>query len=223
VKHKDVLIVEDESIIAHSLANKVEKFGYKVAHICSNSNEAISYAIKHDISVILMDINIKGELDGIETAEEILKHSFIPIIYITAYMDEKTIERAVNTNPSAYLSKPISTPELLASLKIALKKDDSNTQQGDVILDNEFSFDRKTKQLFHRGEFVKLRKRETQLLFLFIQRKNQIVTIDTVEYEIWRDKEPNENTRRALVSNLRTKLNHKFIKTISGIGYILEV
>jgi len=220
---KNILIVEDESIIAHSIAKKVEGFGYKVTTICSNGDSAISYILEHNISVVLMDINIKGDLDGIETVQEILKHIYVPIIYLTAYMDENTIERAVNTNPSAYLSKPINKLELFASLKIALKKNDSSIQKGDIILDSEFSFDRKRKQLFHKGEFIKLSKRETQLLFLLIQRKNQIVTIDTIESEIWIDKEPNENTRRALISHLRTKLNHKFINTISGIGYILEI
>ncbi len=223
MKNISVLIVEDESIIAHSIAQKIEQFGYSVAKICSNGLDAISYMRKYDTSVILMDINIKGSMDGIQTSEEILKHKNIPIIYLTAYMDEKTIERAVNTNPSAYLSKPLNTPELLASLKIALKKNTLNSSKGNIIFDTEFSFDIINRQLFHKGEFVKLSKKETQLLSLFIHRKNQIVSIDVIESEIWPDKDPNENTRRALVSHLRTKLKHKFIETISGIGYRLDL
>jgi len=218
-----ILIVEDESIIAHSLAKKIESFGYQVAKICTNGDDAIAYVHREEVAVILMDINLCGDMDGIKTAEEIIKYKKIPVIYLTAYMDEHTIERAIKTNPSAYLSKPVSSASLLASLKIALKTNGSSFFKGDIILDDEFSYDSSNRQLFHKGEYVKLSKKETQLLSLLLYRKNQIVPIDVIENEIWPDKEPNENTRRALVSYLRTKLNHKFIETISGIGYRLNV
>jgi len=223
MKEQSILIVEDNSIIAHSIAQKVKEFGYTVSKICSNGHDAISYILKNSISAVLMDINIKGDIDGIQTAKEILKHKDIPILYLTAYMDERTIERAIDTNPSAYLSKPINTSDLFASLKIAFKNYSADNIKVDIRLDDEFNFERESKQLFHKGEFVKLSKKETQLLYLFIQRKNQLITIETVELEIWPDKDPNENTRRALISRLRAKLNHKFIDTISGVGYRLNI
>ena len=78
-------------------------------------------------------------------------------------------------------------------------------------------------QLIRNGEYVKLTKKETILLQLLIARKNQIVPFDVIEIELWPDKEPNENTRRALVSRLRSKLGNRHIETIVSMGYRLSI
>lgn len=221
-KKVSVLIVEDESLVGHDIANKVQQFGYKVSKICSKGIDAINYIKNNSISLILMDINIKGDIDGIETIKKISVYKEIPVIYITAYIDDITIARAVETNPSAYLVKPFNEQELKASMKIALTKQYEDKSNDNLLLDEEFSFNLQNRQLYHKGEFIKLTNKETQLLMLLIQRKNQIVPIDVIEIEIWPDKVPNDNTRRALISRLRAKLKHKFIDTHSALGYMMK-
>jgi DNA-binding response OmpR family regulator len=223
----NILIVEDESLIAHDIAASVKEFGFNVSKICTSGLEAIEYINNDDnVSAILMDINLDSHPNGIETISMIKEKKDIPVIYITAYIDEETIQNAIDTKPVSYLTKPFNKHELHASLKLALQQDNNPKEsilKGDVIIDETFSFDKNGMQLIKDGNFVPLTKKETELLILLIHRKNQIVPFDVLEYELWPDKEPNENTRRALVSRLRVKLDNKHIDTIVSMGYRLKI
>ena len=86
-----ILVVEDESIIAADIKNKLEDLGYIVSRIVSNGKDAIKSVSELDIDLILMDIVLKGDMDGIEAAGEIKKYMDIPIVYLTAHSDKKTI------------------------------------------------------------------------------------------------------------------------------------
>jgi len=223
-----VLIVEDETIVSMEIESYLESINFKVIGTASNFKDAYTLAIQHKPHIILMDIKLKGNIDGIDTASKILNEIDTTIIYLTAYCDEQTLQRAVRTNPSAYLVKPFNKKELFASLKIASftydkKNQECNIKKGDIILDDEFSFDSKNQQLICCNDYLHLTKREQELLNLLLKSKNSIVYIDDMENEIWPDKLPNENTRRALVSRLRSKLKYKFIETIPSIGYRISV
>ena len=222
-----VLIVEDETIVAMEIASYVEQLRFHVVATATNADDAYSCALKHKPHVILMDINLKGSDDGINAVEKILQSIHTTIIYITAFNDDATIERAVATSPVAYLTKPFNRKELLAALKIALmhynkNKNDLHVIRGDIILDHEFSYDSKEQQLICCSQYIHLTKREQELLQLLIASKNSIVSFYEIENAIWPDKPPIESTRRALVSRLRSKLKHQFIETIPSIGYRLS-
>ena len=217
-----VMIVEDESIVSMEISTYLESLGYEVVAVVDNALDAYTNALSCEPHIIMMDIRIKGEYDGIEVASRIKDKINTSIIYLTAYCDEATVERAIKTNPSSYLIKPFNERELFVSLKMASSVYDRNIQhnkRGDILLDDEFSFDLKNKQLIFLSEYVHLTRRELQLLTLLIRSRNCIVSINEMENELWPDKLPNENTRRALVSRLRSKLKYKFIDTILGIGY----
>lgn len=222
-----VLIVEDEVIVAMDIAKYVKSIGLEVVGMAADGEKAYHLATTLHPDVVLMDINIKGDKDGIEIAQQIREELPVSLIYITAYIDDETIARAVTTNPAAYLAKPFHKQELNATLQIATKRkrrrnDDATLLRGDIILDDEFSFESASSQLICCGAYVHLTKREQQLLKLLITSKNQIVSFYVMENSIWPDKSANENTRRALVSRLRTKLKHQFIETISAQGYRLS-
>lgn len=121
-KTTTILIVEDELLIAKNLSYKLEKLGYEVAAIVSSGIEAIERASALKPDVILMDIVIKGEIDGIETAAKIHQKLDIPVIYTTAYADEETLQRAEGTGSYGYVLKPFKERELHASIKIALSQ-----------------------------------------------------------------------------------------------------
>ncbi len=116
----NILIVEDEGILAIELKEKLEKLGYKVPAIASTGEEAIELAAKHRPDLILMDIVLKGDMDGIEAANKICSTLKVPVIYLTAYADDGTVKRAKITEPFGYLVKPYNEKELQIALEIAL-------------------------------------------------------------------------------------------------------
>ncbi|MDZ8035645.1 response regulator [Nostoc sp. DedSLP04] len=117
-----ILVVEDEAIVAKDLQYRLNKFGYIVPAIASSGEEAINIAREISPDLVLMDIKLKGSMDGIEAAEEIYKRLDIPVIYLTAYADENTLERAKITEPFAYLLKPFKERELQTNIEITLTK-----------------------------------------------------------------------------------------------------
>lgn len=217
---KNILIVEDESLVALDLSQSIESLGYNVVGVVSNSKDAIKTACSQNVDLVLMDICIKGERDGIDTASAIkIYDKNIQIIYSTALSGEEDIKRAVKTNPSAYLIKPINKQALKAAIEIALSSKNEDVLVGDIILDDEFSYDSKSEELICSGTFIRLTKRERQLLKLFIDSANNIVSLYDIENEIWPEKDFNVNTTRALISRLRAKLKYKIIETIPSMGY----
>ncbi|MBK8808473.1 MAG: response regulator [Bacteroidales bacterium] len=119
---KKILIVEDTRIIALSIKNDLEELNYEIAGIVDNGAEAIEKAQKLQPDLILMDINIKGSIDGIETSRQILSVMNVPIIYLTAYTDKSTVNRAINTSPYGYIIKPYEEKTLEITLNYAFYK-----------------------------------------------------------------------------------------------------
>ena len=218
-----VLIVEDESIVALEIANYIRGLGYEVLDFVVNAKDAMAIVKMEDIDLILMDVYIKGDVDGIACAKSIKELKNIPIIYISAFSDDETLERAIATEPSSYLVKPFNRKELKVAMRIATKKYDKKIRVGDVIFDKEFSFNQETQELIYLGESIHLTKQEQMLLMLLVSNKNNILSIYTLENTIWPFKDNNENTRRSLIRRLRAKLNYKFLETLHSIGYRLNI
>ena len=117
-----ILIVEDENIVALDIKNRVEQLGYDVCGIAATGEEAIRKTEKTLPDLVLMDIKLKSDMDGIDAAGKIRERFNIPVVYLTAYADEQTLERAKITEPSGYLIKPIKSSELRSAIEIALYK-----------------------------------------------------------------------------------------------------
>jgi PAS domain S-box-containing protein len=118
----NILVVEDEAIVAKDLRNRLQRFGYMVPAVASSGQEAVNKALELRPDLVLMDIRLKGQMDGVEAAEEIHKHLDVPVIYLTAYADDNTLERAKITDPFGYLLKPFKERELQTNIEIALTK-----------------------------------------------------------------------------------------------------
>lgn len=116
-----ILIVEDESITAMEIQQILVLNGYN-PHTAYSGEDAIKKAIEVKPDLILMDIKLKGETDGIKTIEKINEFLDVPVIYLTALSDKETLKSADLTNPSAYLFKPFNDDELLNNIKIAISK-----------------------------------------------------------------------------------------------------
>ena len=115
-----VLIVEDEAIVSMDLRYKLESLGYSVPAEVRSGEDAVHAASQLRPDVVLMDIRLSGEMDGIEAAAEIRRRFDIPVIYVTSSVDEATLERAKATEPSGYILKPFLNAELRAVVEMAI-------------------------------------------------------------------------------------------------------
>src|SRR6185503_12996853 len=117
-----VLIVEDERLIARDMQQLLAELGYEPFAIASSSEEALSRVSERLPDVVLMDIRLKGDIDGISTAELLRRRFDVPVIYLTAHADDATIERAKNSEPYGYLIKPVDAARLRSSIEVCLHK-----------------------------------------------------------------------------------------------------
>ena len=119
-----LLVVEDESIVAMDIKHRAESLGYEVTAITPSGEEAIELVKKNQVDLVLMDIVLKGEMDGIEAAQKIHDGFDIPVLYLTAYSDEETLKRAKITEPFGYIIKPFEDRELHSAVEIAIYKNE---------------------------------------------------------------------------------------------------
>lgn len=117
-----VLVVEDERIVALNLQQRLKKLGYEVPAIAASGAQALEKMRSLHPDLVLMDINIEGPMDGIETAKSIPSEFDIPVIYLTAYSEDATLERARDTRPYGYLVKPFSERALHATIQMVLER-----------------------------------------------------------------------------------------------------
>jgi DNA-binding NtrC family response regulator len=117
-----ILIVEDEAIIAKDLSEQLARLGYEVLGITANGEEAVVLARERRPDAILMDIRLKGPMDGIQAAEQIGRDGKAAVIYLTAHSDSLTLQRAKLTGPFGYILKPFEERELETQIEIALYK-----------------------------------------------------------------------------------------------------
>ena len=120
--HAKILIVEDERIVAQDLRSRLEKMDYSVVAVVSTGREAIASAVELRPDIVLMDITLKGGMDGVAAADSIRERMEVPIIYVTAHSDETTLQRAKITEPFGYILKPFEERELHTTIEMALYK-----------------------------------------------------------------------------------------------------
>lgn len=115
-----ILIVEDERIVARDLSESLQRMGYEVVGSAASSEAALDLAAKHLPELVMMDIRISGDVDGVTTAEVLRTRFGIPVIYLTAYADEETLARATATAPLGFILKPFKSAEIRGAIEVAL-------------------------------------------------------------------------------------------------------
>ncbi|MBI5680661.1 MAG: PAS domain S-box protein [Methanobacterium sp.] len=162
-----ILLVEDESIEAMDIKRTLELYGYKVPYVASNGEEAVRKALEIMPDLILMDIVLKGEIDGIEAASKI-KELNIPVIYLTAHSEDSTIQRAFVTEPYAYILKPFDAKELKFAVELAIYKHESNKK----ISESEKSYRTLSENL--QGIVYRVSLRENGNMYFFNDRVTEM-------------------------------------------------
>jgi two-component system response regulator LytT len=174
-----ILIVEDEGIVAKDIQQSLKKLGYEVLGICATGEEATIQAERTKPNLILMDIMLRGEMSGIEAAEQIKQKLNIPIIFLTAYADSSTLAKAKVTEPHGYIIKPFKEIDLQTNIEIALYKHEKET---DLKKERDFLYSlvepKSTKDTIFVKSNLKLVKINIKDIY-FIEALKDYVTINT--------------------------------------------
>jgi DNA-binding response OmpR family regulator len=123
------LVVEDETLIAEELAERLRRLGFSVIATVDSADEAIRLAVRERPDLVLMDIRLKGEKDGVHAAGEIRRLVNAPVIYLTAYSDQITLDRVKDTQPYGYVLKPFHERELQVTIELAMHRHALEQQQ----------------------------------------------------------------------------------------------
>ena len=135
-----ILIVEDEMIIAANISLQLTTLGYEVTGIIPRGEEALVHIEQHQPDILILDINLKGNIDGIETAQIMQKTFNIPIIYLTANADEAHFDRAKASHPYAFISKPFKKLDLERAIELTINRVKSEKEQGKPIVEKTMPF-----------------------------------------------------------------------------------
>lgn len=144
----NILIVEDESLVALEIEQYLNKYNFTTLPIVTSGEEALFQIVHNRVDLVLMDIKLNGEMDGIATGNAIREFYKIPVIFITAYSDEKTINRVKKTDPFGYIVKPFKKEDLKANVKVALykrKKEENLTSKASSLSNNKLPINSEKK------------------------------------------------------------------------------
>ncbi len=133
VRTARILIVEDELVIAKDLQKQLQKLGHDIPEIAASGEKAISIASKINPELVLMDIVLKGEMDGVKTAERLRSQFDIPVVFLTAYGDDQTLQRAKVSEPFGYILKPFDMQMVKITIEIALYKHEVERERAKLV------------------------------------------------------------------------------------------
>jgi DNA-binding LytR/AlgR family response regulator len=200
----NILITEDESIVAKDIQMSLKKLGYNVIGICNNGEDSIRTAEEHRPDIVLMDIMLKGDMSGIEAADQIRKRLNIPIIFLTAYADESTLSKAKITEPYGYIIKPFKEIDLRTTIEMALYK---HQKEDEVKKERDFLYsiveNKDAKDIIFvksNSRLVKVRTKDIYFVealkdYVVINTSNARYTIHSTMKDIERKLSPNEFIR----------------------------
>lgn len=150
---KSIYIVEDEPIIARTIKTALEEEGYTICGIANNGKEALYDIDELQPDLVLLDITLKGTVDGITVAEKLQKKTNIPYVFLTSLTDSETTQRVKLTKPAGFISKPFTIASLRNNIEIALfKLNEAKTNDTETTVDDEALF------IKNKSEFIKLNK-----------------------------------------------------------------
>ncbi len=202
-----ILIVEDELLIAKGLARKLEKLGYTVIDIVSSGEKALEKVAEVQPDLVLMDIVIKGNMDGIETAERLHERFNIPVIYVTAYADDSTLDRAEQTGSYGYLLKPYKERELHATIKLALRKHQAQLEIKKNLETVQLSKEEKSRLISIASHDLRTPLSAIQISTNLLENYDQKLTPDKKEKHFNRIKSAIKNMNQLLEDVLTLSLS----------------
>ena len=229
----NVVIVEDEVITQRYLKDILAQYDVMVTGCFDNAKDTIEGLKNTTCDLLLMDINIKGAIDGIQLARELLKTYTFPIIFITAHNDEGTFQEVLELAPYGFIEKPFNSKDIVFTLQLAYQrylaheknsKVESSSSSSEYFMINEYyTYSRTLNILYHNDKPFKLNIKQSKLLEVLINNVNSTVSYDVLTSAIWEDDIVADSALRTLVYSLRKILPDLPIVSYSKIGYSLEI
>ncbi|MCY6959055.1 response regulator transcription factor [Clostridium brassicae] len=222
---KKVLIVEDEVKISRFLQLELQYEGYATEQ-AYDGREGFDKALNEEFDLIVLDVMIP-KLNGMEVCRRIRQISEIPIIMLTAKDETTDIVMGLDTGADDYITKPFAIEELLARIRVALKRKKLEVKDSNSICIKELKLDLNKHIVSYNEENIELTKTEFDLLKFFMENKNIALTREQILDKVWGfDYLGDTNVVDVYVRYLRTKIDNKydvrFIYTIRGVGYLLK-
>jgi len=208
----NILVAEDDGIVALDIENRLRSLGYSVSEIVSSGEEAVKKVQENKPDLVLMDIVLKGEMDGIEAADTIRTQHRVPVVYLTAYADDKLLERAKITEPFGYIIKPFEDRELHSAIEIALYKHEAEEALRRAHDDLEEKVEERTLGLLKINE---------QLHQEINKRKQTEMALKSSREELWKEYNQKKILSKMLI-DLVEKCRHDIAMELhENIGQIL--
>jgi len=230
---KRIAIVEDEAITQRYLKDILNQYDVELIECYDNAKDAINGIRKEKFELILMDINIKGSMDGIQLSREIIQNKDIPIVFITAHSDKETFDEILEVSPYGFISKPFSAKDVEMTLQLAYKmhQSQSNVIQakkekmpaGKVVINDTYTYSRADSTLYKNNEPIKLNIKHQRLMQILGKTPNKTVKQDELMLFIWEDTVTADSALRTLVYSLRKAHPDLPIVSYSKVGYALEI
>lgn len=243
-----VMVIEDDEVTALNLKIALENQGYAVVAVADNAVQAPNKIKVYEPDIILVDISLQEESDGIGVARYIREKHYLPFIYLTAHSDAHIIEEAKKTEPYGYIVKPFDPDSLHATIQMAIYKfNEEKKREASIeglrndklslekllynkkVLDKpivpfgeNYYLDISVCETFYEGRKIKLTKKENAFMRLLVAQLGLVVSFDQAINYVWEEKGATENSVRTLVWRLRNKLPTDIIQNASGIGYYIE-
>ena len=213
-----ILLVEDNKSISMGLVYSLEKNGYEV-DLCETFKDSLCKA-PFDYDVIILDITLPDG-NGFELYKIITKSSKSPVLFLTALDDEDNVVNGLELGAEDYITKPFSTREFLVRLKRIAAR---NTTATNIIHIGNVSVDTDKAEVYDSGNKVDFTALEYRIFSLLVQNQGKVVTRELVLEKIWdiAGNYVNDNTLTVYIKRIRKKLSSDIIKTVKGLGYMLE-
>lgn len=220
----NIAILEDDIKTAHFIERTIIGLGHNVIGNFYNTLDLIQLINICSIDLILLNINVESNINGIECAKRIYANNQnIKIVFITASKDSTTIIRASSVSPFGYLVKPIDEFDLEAILMVVHTKIiRCATKSTQVLLKRGCLFDLEKSVIHSNGKIIKLTNNELKCLNSLIKNKNSCISAEQLMWTIWDDNEDRTSSLRELIYRLRKKIPDLPLSNIPRVGYILQ-
>lgn len=226
---KTILIVEDELITQRYIKTTIKKMGVESFACAVSAIETTKLLKENSFNMILMDINIKGQVDGITLAKNILKDMNIPILFISAYNDDATIDEILEFSSDGFISKPFTSKDLEISIKMSYKNfinrnhlHNTKIIDTNILLNKEYSFSLKRRVLYYKNQELELTLNQLKLLEVLVENINNTVSIEQLKSIIWYEKNISNSALRTLIYSIRKLAPTLKIISHSKIGYCIQ-
>ena len=215
-----ILLVEDDETLSELISEYLSEQGYDVT-VCADAKAALDTAYERNFDILILDVKLpKG--DGFSLLRELRRlGDDTPAIFTTSLNALQDLEIGYKSGCDDYLKKPYELKELLLRIQILIKRKFSHVNDEFIELNGGYKFYPSSKTLWQNGQIVSLSNKESELLALFLENKNALLSKETIFEKIWNyGEEPSELSLRVYVKNLRRILGKDAIVNRRGDGYI---